>query len=157
MPAISRFSIKTLLSQLNKRDYPQNEGGDDGDAKSPVAIVGLVIAALTFFATMIPLFRYLRFRRWVPMLPIPSFVKKTLGIIALPGPPPATIVTDDLSTIPVAEITIPQRVLIYNNYSNTYVVDTHSNTPPYCHNVITRENGRVPQVEEPLGLRRLDI
>lgn len=47
MSAISRFPIKNLLSKLNKREQNDDQAGDHSDDRSPVVIVGLVIAALT--------------------------------------------------------------------------------------------------------------
>ncbi|CUS14571.1 unnamed protein product, partial [Tuber aestivum] len=70
MPAIPRSPIKTLLSQFNRRDYPENSGGHDSDGSSPVAIVGIVIAALTLLVGIMSLLSP-RFRRWLSRL-LPS-------------------------------------------------------------------------------------
>ncbi|KAG0134142.1 hypothetical protein HOY82DRAFT_602994 [Tuber indicum] len=153
MSTISRFSMTTISSQFNKRDHTQNQGGDGSDAKSLVAIAGLVIAALTLLAAMVPLFRCQRFYRWLSS--ILSFVKKALQAVTLAGHLPTTVdAMENLSSIPVVEIPIPSRVFIYNDYSNAYFVGTRSNTSPYYHNMVTREDGRVPQDEESLGPRR---
>ncbi|KAG0134157.1 hypothetical protein HOY82DRAFT_242377 [Tuber indicum] len=160
MPAIPCFPTKILLSQFNKRDHMQNQGGEDSDVKSPVAIVGLVITALTLLVTMIPLFRCPRFRRWVSSCSSSSFVKfcnsaqKALGVITLLNPPPTTTAEDNSNAIPAAEIPLHGQAPIHNHYSNARFVSTHPGAPPYYHNVTTREDGRVPQVEEPLGPKR---
>ncbi|KAG0635186.1 hypothetical protein HOY80DRAFT_982957 [Tuber brumale] len=176
MPPISPFLVRAPLSLLNKRDYVQSQGRDDSDVKSPVAMVGVVVAALTLLAALIPLFRCPRFRRWVSSLSIPSLVKVYPQLLVLirhvshihsylynptqkapriitPANPPSTITTamEDSG----ADIAIPGPVLIilHNGYSNARVVSTHSSTSPYRHNVITRVDGRVPHVERPLGPR----
>ncbi|PWW77958.1 hypothetical protein C7212DRAFT_362391 [Tuber magnatum] len=43
MPALSRLPIKTLLSQLNRRDYEESKGAGDGESKGPVAMKALSI------------------------------------------------------------------------------------------------------------------
>ncbi|KAG0640702.1 hypothetical protein HOY80DRAFT_999973 [Tuber brumale] len=161
MPPASGFPIKPLLSQFNKRNHTQNQREDDSDAESPAATTQLVIAALTLLVAIISVFQCQRFHHWVSSFSISSFVKffnpeqKALRIVTLPNPPPTAAATnEDLRAIPVAEIPIPSQILIHNDHSNTHSVSTHSNDPPYCHNATTREDGRVLQVEEPLGPTR---
>ncbi|KAG0134150.1 hypothetical protein HOY82DRAFT_537719 [Tuber indicum] len=156
MPPISLFPIETLLSQFNKRDPTQNQGEDHSDAVGPAVMVGLVIAALTLLAAVIHLLRCTRFHRWLSSFTVLSFAKKSLGIITHPNPPPtATAAEEDPSTIPVAEIPTPGPILrmLCDGYSNAHFNSAHSNTSPYRQNIIAREDGRAPQVEEPLGLR----
>jgi len=62
MSAISRFPIKNILSQLNKREQKDDQGGDHSDDRSPVVIVGLVIAALTLLLAIMS-YRRSRFSR----------------------------------------------------------------------------------------------
>ncbi|CUS13944.1 unnamed protein product [Tuber aestivum] len=120
MPAVPPFPIKGLLSQFNKREYTQNQGEDDSDVKSPVALVGLLIAALTLLVATIPILRCPRFRRWVSSS-IPSSAKRALGVTLPNSPPGAVISGEDSSAIPATEIPIPPSpALIYNNFSNTY-------------------------------------
>ncbi|KAG0134153.1 hypothetical protein HOY82DRAFT_638474 [Tuber indicum] len=164
MPATPRFLINTLLSKFNKRNDTQNEGGGGSDVGSPVATIGLVIAALTLLIATIPLFRCQRFYHWVSSLSILSFVKfcnptqRSLGIITPPNPPPTIVTTnEDLNPIPVAEIPVSSQVLIYNDYTNTHPISNNFNTSPYCHNVTTREGGRISHVEERLGPSRPEL
>ncbi|KAG0134149.1 hypothetical protein HOY82DRAFT_537718 [Tuber indicum] len=153
MPVVLCSTIKVLLPQLNKRDHTPNQEGDDSDAKSPVVVIGLIIAALTLLAAMIPLFRCQRFRIWASSFSIPSFVKKALGIALPRAPPTTTTAVDGLSDIPLTENPMQDCVITYNNYYNIHIVDIRSNTFPCSHSVITREDGRVPQGWESLGRR----
>ncbi|KAG0639256.1 hypothetical protein HOY80DRAFT_1136908 [Tuber brumale] len=152
MPALSLFPIKTL-SQFEKRDYAGDKGVDDRGGESPVAILGLVVAALTLLVGIMSLGSS-RFRRWVFGLLPSQFVKKAFRI-ALPNPVPTIITTaEDLRFIPVAGVSVPGPVFIYNVYANPRPVCSRSNTFPYGHGGVAREGGRVPQVEELLGPRR---
>ncbi|KAG0134143.1 hypothetical protein HOY82DRAFT_537716 [Tuber indicum] len=161
MPVISPFLAKPFLPQFNKRDHTQNEGGDDSDAKSPVVVVVLVIAAMTLLVAMVPLFRCQRFHAWMSSFSIPSSVKdpaqKALGIVTLPNPSSATTTAKgDLSPTPIAGMPIPGPAPVHNDYSNIRPASSHSITSPYRNNVITGGDGRVRQVEEFLGPRRPD-
>ncbi|KAG0635184.1 hypothetical protein HOY80DRAFT_467280, partial [Tuber brumale] len=126
MPPSSPFLIKTPLSRLDERDYMQSQGRNDSDFKSPVAMVGVVIAALTLLATLIPLFRCPRVGRWVSSLSIPSLVKKALGSITPANTPPTiTTATEDImSAVSGAGVAIPEVawVILQNDYSNIHFV-----------------------------------
>ncbi|KAG0639494.1 hypothetical protein HOY80DRAFT_1044853 [Tuber brumale] len=153
MLAISRFPIKTPLSQFERRDYTEDKGAGDNDGNNPVAIVGLVVAALTLLVGLVSL-RSSRFRRRLSYL-LPSYlVKRPLGITH-PKPSRTTITTtEDFGAVPLAEISIPSPVFIYNYYSNAKPAYGHSNLFQYAHTGFNREYGRIPRAEEPQGPER---
>ncbi|KAG0639499.1 hypothetical protein HOY80DRAFT_1073762 [Tuber brumale] len=175
MPAVSRHPIEALLSQVEKGDFAGDKGADDNNSEGPVAIVGLVVAALTLLVAIVSL-RSSRFRRWASCLSTSKLVKvylpplalrgqvlhinfesynpvqKTLGIT--PQNPAPTITTrEDLYTLRVAGA-MPRPVYICNHRSDVHPACGHSNTPPRGHNGNTGEDGGAPQAEESLGPKR---
>ncbi|KAG0136227.1 hypothetical protein HOY82DRAFT_599457 [Tuber indicum] len=179
MPAASRYTIENLSRQVEKRDSVGDNTADDSNGEGPVAIVGLVVAALTLLVAITSL-RSSRFRRWVSCLLPSHFVKVYSPLLALfrrvlhiyseshnpaqiapditpPNGVPANVsTTENLSTVPTENISMPGAVFIYNDYSNTHPAGTHPNTFPYGRYGITREDGSVPQVEEPLHPRGVE-
>ncbi|PUU76686.1 hypothetical protein B9Z19DRAFT_1129388 [Tuber borchii] len=141
-----------MLSQFDKRDNSGNPERGSNDM-SPGETLAIVIAALTLLVAMIPLFRCSRFHRWVSSLILP-FVKKAFGISPPKPALTAVITTDDSSAIPAPEIPIPGPVFIYNRYSNSRCIGTCSGAFVGGQNDIAEEDGRVPQAEESLALRR---
>ncbi|CUS14433.1 unnamed protein product [Tuber aestivum] len=159
MPSSQNFAVKTLISRFDKSDNLEKEERDT-DGVRLVEVLAIIIAALTLLAAMIPLFRRSRLHRWVSSLLISPFTRpynpaqKPLGI-PIPDPEAAVVTTtEDSRATPVAELPLPGPVLIYNDCSNTYFVDTLSYTLLYDCGGITGEDGRVRQVEEPLRPRR---
>ncbi|CUS11360.1 unnamed protein product [Tuber aestivum] len=154
MPTLSRFYTETLLYQVEKRDYAGEKGIPDSDEESPVALLGLVVAALTLLVGIVSL-RSSRFRCWLSHLLPSQLVTKTSGITLL-KPAPAGVATVDLHAIPFWGIPIPAPVFIYSDCSNAHPADKHSNIFPQGHGCIIGEGGRVPQGEELPEPRRLE-
>ncbi|PUU77743.1 hypothetical protein B9Z19DRAFT_1127914 [Tuber borchii] len=140
------FAVRAMLSQFGKRD---SSGGEEheGNGMSSGEILAIVIAALTLLMAMIPLFRCSRFRRWVSSS-ISPFVKKVLGIILPKFAWRAVTTTESSSAAPAPHILIPHPVLIYNDYPNTHLLGTCSNTFRYSQNGATGEDERERQAEE---------
>ncbi|KAG0136221.1 hypothetical protein HOY82DRAFT_599442 [Tuber indicum] len=63
MPALSQPAIEAILSQVGKRDCGGDKEGEDGNGQGPVAIVGLIVAALTLLVAIVSL-QSSRLRRW---------------------------------------------------------------------------------------------
>lgn len=91
MSTISRLPIKNLLSQLSKREQKDDQGGDHSNDRSPVVIVGLVIAALTLLLAIMS-YRQSRFGRsqaassllpshFVNVCPPPLFIVNCINIL----------------------------------------------------------------------------
>ncbi|KAG0136225.1 hypothetical protein HOY82DRAFT_536333 [Tuber indicum] len=151
MPTTSRNPIENLSPQVEKRDSLGDNRVGDSNGEGPVAVVGLVVAALTLLVAIVSL-RSSRFRRWVSRQ-LPSRFFKIAPGITPPNPPLITITTtEDLSTFPTSNIAIPGVVFIYNDYFNTRLAGAYPNTFPYG----IAEDGRVPQPEEPLHPRMVE-
>ncbi|CUS11356.1 unnamed protein product [Tuber aestivum] len=149
MSTTSRIPVEIMLSKFNKRDDWGNRGVDDGDGRSPVAIVGLVVAVLTLLVGIVSL-RSSRFRRWVSHLLPSRFIKEALGI-TLQDPTSAVVTTmPDSSSIPTPEVQIPSPVFIYNDYSNAHLVEPHFCSFSYGQDGSAGGGCRVQQALEPL-------
>ncbi|KAG0136219.1 hypothetical protein HOY82DRAFT_599439 [Tuber indicum] len=152
MLIVTHLPVRTPLSPFEKRDCTGVKGVNDSQGESPVAILGLVVAALTLLVGIVSL-RNSRFRRWVSYVLTSYFVKGVLGITP-PNPSPTAITTTEgLHAIPPTGISMPSPVLIYNDFSNTRPACRHSNAFPSGHIGIIG-GGRAPQAEESLGPRR---
>ncbi|KAG0639498.1 hypothetical protein HOY80DRAFT_1136708 [Tuber brumale] len=175
MPVVSRHPIEALLSQVEKRDFAGDKGVDDNNSEGPVAIVGLVVAALTLLVAIVSL-RSPRFRLWASRLSTSKLVKvylpppallgqvlhissesynpvqKTPGITP-PNPAPTITTREDLNTIPAAG-TMPRPVFICNHRSHVHPACGRSNIPPRGHNGNTGEDGRPSQAQESLVPKR---
>ncbi|KAG0639505.1 hypothetical protein HOY80DRAFT_81948 [Tuber brumale] len=155
MPAVPNHPIGTLLLQVEKRDYAGDKRVDYGGGEGPVAIVGLVVAALTLLVAIASL-RSSRFRRWLSDLLPSRFVKKNAAGITPTNLAPTVITTteEELRSIRAAGIPTPRSVVICNHCSNVHPACRHTNTSSRGYTGITREDGRVSQTEESLGVRR---
>ncbi|KAG0639258.1 hypothetical protein HOY80DRAFT_1136911 [Tuber brumale] len=177
MLIVTNSPAGTQLSPFEKRDCTGGKGVNDSHGESPVAIMGLVVAALTLLVGIMSL-RSSRFRRWVyyalPLhfikvyLPLLALLRdishvhseshnpaqKVLGI-TLSNPSPTTITTTEgLRARPASGIPTPSPVFIYNSFSNARPACPHSNASPCGHIGITRGDSRAPQEEESLGPSR---
>ncbi|PUU77566.1 hypothetical protein B9Z19DRAFT_157615 [Tuber borchii] len=133
MPTISRFPIKDLLSHFNKREQTEKKGGVGSDDRSPVVLVGLVIAALTLLLAIMSYWRS-RFCRSVSSLLPSHLVNSRNPLQQLPR-----TLTPDLSpTIPQPDFPRAGQVFIYNDYSNAQFVGTHLSTLSYENHDIFR-------------------
>ncbi|CUS11358.1 unnamed protein product [Tuber aestivum] len=144
MPTISRIPVRTLLSQFSKRGDGENKGEDNNGGKSPVVIVGLVVAVLTLLVGIVSL-RSSRFHRLVSCLLPLSIIKKILGPALLDPAPTVSTAREDSSANPLPETSVPTRVFIYNNYSNATIIGTNSGTISYGNSGIAGEASRAPQ------------
>ncbi|PUU77567.1 hypothetical protein B9Z19DRAFT_1108812 [Tuber borchii] len=134
MSTISRFPIKNLLSQFNKRDQTDNQGGNSNDDRSPAVIAGLVIAALTL------LLAAMSYRR-------PRFGRSQAGSSLLPShfvntrnplhQVPRNVLPDLSATIPPTEFPRAGQVFIYNDYSNAQFAGAHLSTFSYRNDTIS--------------------
>jgi len=126
MSAISRFPIKNLLSQLNKREQKDHQGGDHSDDRSPAVIVGLVIAGLTLLIAIIS-YRHSRFGRSpaVSSLLPSHFSRNPLHQV------PRTLLPNLSTTTPSEDFTRANQFFIYNDYSNAQFAGAHLSTFSY--------------------------
>ncbi|PUU73111.1 hypothetical protein B9Z19DRAFT_1135809 [Tuber borchii] len=138
MSAISRFPIKNLLSQLNKREQKDDQGGDHSDDHSPAVIVGLVIAGLTLLLAIMS-YRHSRFgRSQAASSLLPShFINSRNSLHQVPR----ALLPNLPTTTPPAGFTGPTQVFVYNNYSGARFAGPQS-TFLYRNNTVSSEDMR---------------
>ncbi|PWW79137.1 hypothetical protein C7212DRAFT_340056 [Tuber magnatum] len=133
MPAILLFPVRALTPMYNKRDYTANEGGDDGDGKSLVVIVGVVIAGLTLLVGVMAL-RSPRFRRFASYL-LPS---RCVNALCCDPPPEAPRIPTADSAVPVIHLHVVTPSIPMPN-----PLPPPIETPPHWSNHIPYEDVRV--------------
>ncbi|PUU77568.1 hypothetical protein B9Z19DRAFT_1128171 [Tuber borchii] len=136
MSTISRFPIKNLLSQLNKREQKDNQGGDHSDDRSPVVIVGLVIAALTLFLAIMS-YRHSRTGR---SKAVSSLLPSYFSHNQLHQVPRTLLPNVSTTTTPSADFTRANQIFIYNDYSGARFGSHHLSTFSYQNNTVSSED-----------------
>ena len=152
MPAVSQYSIKNLLLQLNKCEKMENRGNE-----RILAVVGLVVALLALLLAIMS-YRPSRFNHPASSLSPSPFVMacpllpSSLLLIILilysqsrnqlqqvPGAP----LPGRSATIPPPDFSRVSHVSIYNTYSNAPFAGANLSTFSYQNNGISRGDMKV--------------
>ena len=171
MSSTREFAIQERFTKFDKRDTLENREDGRNDT-SPGGVLAIVIAALTLLVTMIPLFRSLRFGRWVSSL-IPPFIKVYQpSSFSLNLSTYTSLILGSCTenfrnycskfcidsgrcygkfrSIPAPELFTPSPVFIYNNSSSVHPFDYYCSDFLDIQNGTAREHGRVLRIEESL-------
>ncbi|PUU77552.1 hypothetical protein B9Z19DRAFT_1128151 [Tuber borchii] len=138
MSTISRFPIKSLLSQFYKREQMDNQAGDSSDDRSPAVIAGLVTAGLTLLLAIMSYRRprYGRSRAASSLLPS-HFSRNPLHQV------PKTFLLNLSATTPSTGFPRANQVFIYNDYSNAQFAGAHMSAFSYPNNTVSSGDTKV--------------
>ncbi|KAG0135399.1 hypothetical protein HOY82DRAFT_600844 [Tuber indicum] len=136
MPALPGHPIETLPSQVGRCDYEGDKAAGDSNGEDLLAIVGIIVAALTLLVGILAL-RSSRFHRWASHLLPSQFAQGASGITP-PAPAPSAIpAAENFHAVGVTGIPTPGPNTTCDHYPNADPAYRHTNTPSLGHNGIS--------------------